>query len=234
MGDNAAQELHSFADRLKASVLLRARRPSCALSDARGRGARRQGTRHDGPAHGHVPGAAPARDKMRAVVLRLATRILSDKDLWSGYRVTVPYLREGGVGVVFSALYRPFEEMDLSKPDQAPPAPAYFARLLEDLAAVEEEVATYGSSAIRVVHNRSELEQCLGDVRHTFLRQRVTVAHLFFRQSVRYRAQRRRRHARRRWLCPLVESSASPPHPASSLSLPTALRSGFQNCVAVR
>lgn len=148
-------------------------------------------------------------DKVRAVVLRVATRVLSDKDLWSGYRVTVPYLREGGVGVVFSALYRPFEEMDLSKPYQAPPAPAYFAKLLEDLDAVEEEVATYGSSEIRVVHNRSELEQCISDtaiaVVHAVeggfhlgdseseitqnvvtLAQRgvayVTVAHLFFRQ----------------------------------------------------
>jgi microsomal dipeptidase-like Zn-dependent dipeptidase len=148
-------------------------------------------------------------DKVRAVVLRLATRFLSDKDLWSGYRVTVPYLREGDVGVVFSALYRPFEEMDLSKPYQAPPAPGYFAKLLEDLEAVENEVATYGSSATRVVHNRSELEECISDeaiaVVHAVeggfhlgdspseiarnvatLAQKgvayVTVAHLFFRQ----------------------------------------------------
>ena len=39
---------------------------------------------------------------------------LSHKDLWAGYRVTVPYLRASGV--IFSALYPGVEEMDLSKP----------------------------------------------------------------------------------------------------------------------
>ena len=158
---------------------------------------------------GTTRGRSRLADKVRAVVLRVATKVLSDRDLWSGYRVTVPHLREGGVGVVFSALYRPFEEMDLSKPYQAPPASAYFDNLLEDLAAVEEEVATYGSSVIRVVRNRSELEQCISDgaialvhaVEGGFhlgasedeitqnvatLAQKgvayVTVAHLFFRQ----------------------------------------------------
>jgi microsomal dipeptidase-like Zn-dependent dipeptidase len=148
-------------------------------------------------------------DKVRAAVLRLATKLLSDKNLWSGYRVTVPKLGDGGIGVLFSALYRPFEEMDLSKPYQAPPAPAYFDELLKDLRAVEEEVATYGPSVIRVVHNRSELDECLGEkaiaVVHAVeggfhlgdsepeiaknvatLAQSgvayVTVAHLFFRQ----------------------------------------------------
>jgi microsomal dipeptidase-like Zn-dependent dipeptidase len=158
---------------------------------------------------GTTRGRSRLADKVRAVVLRVATKVLSDRDLWSGYRVTVPHLREGGVGVVFSSLYRPFEEMDLSKPYQAPPAPAYFDNLLEDLTAVEEEVATYGSSVIRVVRNRSELEQCISDraialvhaVEGGFhlgasqdeitqnvatLAQKgvayVTVAHLFFRQ----------------------------------------------------
>src|SRR5512133_283958 len=158
---------------------------------------------------GTTRGRSRLADKVRAVVLRVATKVLSDRDLWSGYRVTVPHLREGGVGVVFSALYRPFEEMDLSKPYQAPPAPAYFDNLLGDLTAVEEEVATYGSSVIRVVRNRSELEQCISDgaiaLVHaveggfhlgasedeitqniTTLAQKgvayVTVAHLFFRQ----------------------------------------------------
>ena len=112
---------------------------------------------------GTTRGRSRLADKVRAVVLQVATKVLSDRDLWSGYRVTVPDLREGDVGVVFSALYRPFEEMDLSKPYQAPPAPAYFDSLLEDLAAVEEEVATYGSSVVRVVRNRFELEQCISD-----------------------------------------------------------------------
>jgi membrane dipeptidase len=148
-------------------------------------------------------------DKLRALVLRLATRLLSDKDLWSGYRVTIPYLREGGVGVVFSTLYSPFDEMDLEKPYASPPESAYFTRLLKDLQSVEDEVAGYDRSVIRVVHNRQELEECITDgatalvhaVEGGFhlgdgvdeIKQNVatlaakgvayvTVAHLFFRQ----------------------------------------------------
>jgi microsomal dipeptidase-like Zn-dependent dipeptidase len=112
---------------------------------------------------GTARGRARPGDKVRALVLRLATRLLSDKDLWSGYRVTVPYLREGGVGVVFSMLYSPFDEMDLSKPYASPPASEYFTRLLNDLKSVEEEVAGYDSSVIRVVHDRHELEECITD-----------------------------------------------------------------------
>jgi microsomal dipeptidase-like Zn-dependent dipeptidase len=148
-------------------------------------------------------------DKLRALVLRLATRLLSDKDLWSGYRVTVPYLREGGVGVGFSTLYSPFDEMDLEKPYASPPDSAYFTRLLADLQSVEDEVAGYDRSVIRVVHNRQELEECITDgatalvhaVEGAFhlgdgvdeIKQNVatladkgvayvTIAHLFFRQ----------------------------------------------------
>ena len=158
---------------------------------------------------GTARGRSRPGDKLRAFVLRLATRIGSDRDLWSGYRVTVPYLREGGVGVLFSTLYRPFEEMDLDKPYASPPASAYFDRLLDDLQAVEDEVAGYDRSLIRVAHDRAELDACLADgatalvhaVEGGFhlgdtddeiarnvatLAQRgvayVTVAHLFYRQ----------------------------------------------------
>lgn len=158
---------------------------------------------------GTARGRSRPGDKVRALVLRLATRLLSDKDFWSGYRVTVPYLREGGVGVVFSTLYSPFDEMDLGKPYASPPASAYFTRLLQDLKSVEDEVAGYDNSVIRVVHDRQELEECITDgatalvhaVEGGFhlgdgvdeIKQNVatlaekgvayvTVAHLFFRQ----------------------------------------------------
>ena len=44
-------------------------------------------------------------DKLRALVLRVAVRFGSDKDLWSGHRISVPYMREGGVGLALSVLY---------------------------------------------------------------------------------------------------------------------------------
>jgi membrane dipeptidase len=100
-------------------------------------------------------------DRLRALILRVAMRLGSDKDLWSGHRISVPYLQEGGVGLVLSVLYRPFEEMDLTKPYAAPPAPGYFDRLLVDLDKVETEVASHGAAEIRVVTNVAELDACL-------------------------------------------------------------------------
>jgi microsomal dipeptidase-like Zn-dependent dipeptidase len=102
-------------------------------------------------------------NKARALILKIASRLLSDPDWWSGYRITVPYLRAGGVGLVLSALYRPFEEMDLSKHYEAPPASDYFAKLVEDLEAVEHEVGHYDRNLIRVVHDLAELDACIGD-----------------------------------------------------------------------
>ena len=106
-------------------------------------------------------GRARKRDKVRAIVLRLASRLLSDEDWWSGYRVTTPYLREGDVGLVMSVLYRPFEEMDLDEPYGAPPAGAYFGGLLEDLDRVAAEVDKQGATVIRVVTDADSLDACL-------------------------------------------------------------------------
>jgi microsomal dipeptidase-like Zn-dependent dipeptidase len=108
-------------------------------------------------------GRPTLRDKLRALVLHAATRLLSDSDWWSGYRISVPYLREGRVGVVFSVLYRPFEEMDLSKPYAAPPAPAYFPALMSDLDDVEREVAGHDPAVIRHVKTREQLDRCVED-----------------------------------------------------------------------
>jgi len=149
------------------------------------------------------------RDKVRALVVRSLALILSDKDPWSGYRVTVDGLREGNVGLVLSALYRPFEELDLSKPYAAAPESGYFQELLSDLEDVEAEVEGHDDAVIRLVHDRAELDaavdagaigvvQCveggfhLGDSEKEIaanvaeLAHRgvayITLAHLFYRQ----------------------------------------------------
>ncbi|HEX3174464.1 MAG TPA: membrane dipeptidase [Solirubrobacterales bacterium] len=155
------------------------------------------------------PGGATLGDRVRSLVLRIANRI-GNYPTWDGsYRITPELLREGGVGLALSVLFRPFEEMDLGKPYAAPPEPAYFAKLLADLEAVEAEVATHDRSQLRLVHNRAELDECiaagatalvhaveggfhLGDSEAEVeancaqLATRgvgyVTVAHLFFRQ----------------------------------------------------
>jgi microsomal dipeptidase-like Zn-dependent dipeptidase len=102
------------------------------------------------------------RDKLRALALRTASTLFSHRNPWTGYRVTVDNMRQGEVGLAFSVLYRPGEE--LGEQYDAPPAARYFAKLLEDLEDVEAEVQTgHSPDTVRVVHNRAELDGCLDD-----------------------------------------------------------------------
>jgi microsomal dipeptidase-like Zn-dependent dipeptidase len=102
-------------------------------------------------------------DKLRALALRIASTFFSHSDPFSGYRITPKLLREGGVGVALSVLTRPAEEFDPDEGFTTPPKSSYFAALLGDLEAVEEEVATHDRSQIRLVHDRAELDQCVAD-----------------------------------------------------------------------
>src|SRR3954453_7590970 len=102
-------------------------------------------------------------DKVRALILKLASILFSNRDWWSDYRISPEYMREGGVGLALSVLYRPFEEMDFEKSYAAPPDSGYCRKLVEDLDAVESEVETHDSAVIRMVHNRAELDQALSD-----------------------------------------------------------------------
>jgi len=102
-------------------------------------------------------------DKLRALILGLASRFFSDTDPFSGYRITPQRLREGGVGVALSVLYRPSEELDPDERFASAPKPSYFSRLLGDFEAVESEVATHDRAGIRMVHDRDELDSCVAD-----------------------------------------------------------------------
>ncbi len=110
-----------------------------------------------------VSGRPRLADKVRALVLKLLSRVMSDRDEKSGPRISDQYLRAGDVKLVFSVLYRPFDEMDLGRPYTAPPAAEYFAGLLEDLEAVERHVGEQDPAVIRIVHDRRELDQCVAD-----------------------------------------------------------------------
>jgi microsomal dipeptidase-like Zn-dependent dipeptidase len=153
-------------------------------------------------------GGATFGDRIRALVLRIANKLFNFPS-WDGtYRVTPENLRAGNVRLAMSVHLGPFEEMDLSKPYGAPPDSTYFLKLLDNIEAVEREVATHGPR-LRLVHNRAELDECvktgatalvhvveggclLGDgdaeieANCEELARRgigyVTVAHLFFRQ----------------------------------------------------
>ena len=61
------------------------------------------------------------RDRWRALVVGVASRFANYQSFDSGPRVTLSSLREGGVGVLLSVLYSPFDEMDLKRPYGSPP-----------------------------------------------------------------------------------------------------------------
>jgi|SRR5215203_1275015 len=148
-------------------------------------------------------------DGLQALVLRIANRIGNFPGWDKTYRIDPQKLKEGEVGLAFSVLFRPFQEMDLKKHYAAPPDANYFDLLLGDLEAVEAEVADHGPDVIRIVTSNTELEAAitakvpalihaveggfhLGDspaeveANCGVLKSRgvgyVTVAHLFFRQ----------------------------------------------------
>jgi microsomal dipeptidase-like Zn-dependent dipeptidase len=154
-------------------------------------------------------GKATFGDRIRALVLRIANKI-GNHPSWDGtYRITPETLREGDVRLAMSVLFRPFEEMDLSKPYASPPEGRYFQKLIADLEAVEREVATHDRAQLRFAHNRAELDECIADGATALVHSveggfhlgdspaeieancaklaargvgYVTVAHLFFRQ----------------------------------------------------
>jgi microsomal dipeptidase-like Zn-dependent dipeptidase len=108
--------------------------------------------------------AATAAEAVDGLLVRTAGRFLSDRTPTSGYRVTVDGLRDGGVGVALSVLYRPLQEIDLSKPYAAPPDARYFGLLVRDLERVEAEVAGHGDrNLIRVAHDVAELDAAVAD-----------------------------------------------------------------------
>jgi microsomal dipeptidase-like Zn-dependent dipeptidase len=108
-------------------------------------------------------GRASLGDRARAAIVKVARILLSDRDLWSGYRITVEGLERGGVGVALSVLYRPFSEMDFDVPYGSPPQHGYFDGLLADLEQVEAEVGRHDPATIRMVHDGPELEAALAD-----------------------------------------------------------------------
>jgi microsomal dipeptidase-like Zn-dependent dipeptidase len=94
-------------------------------------------------------------NSIRAFILKLANR-------WDNYpepgepAVTVPHLKAGGVGVVLSVLYQPFDEIDLQEKYGSAPRGGYFADLEEQIQAVETDVAKYAADAA-VVKNQAQL-----------------------------------------------------------------------------
>lgn len=102
-------------------------------------------------------------ERLRAQIVRLLSRLFNYQGPGDTPGVTLELMREGDVGVIFSALYCPFDEIDLDLSYGAPPSPAYFPRLLDQLDTVENDIAQHRAAGARAVvaHSPAELERAL-------------------------------------------------------------------------
>lgn len=148
---------------------------------------------------------------LRAQIVRLLSLVFNYQGPNDEPGVTLDLMARGNVGAIFSALYCPFDEIDLGKRYGARPQSGYFDDLLEQLEDVESDIASHRRAGARVTIARSpqDLKQALasntstlihsveggfhlgateGEVRanvETLARRGVvciTVAHLFWRQ----------------------------------------------------
>ncbi len=150
-----------------------------------------------------------ARDRLRATIVGLLGRFANYPSPDSEPRVTLSTLRAGHVGLTYSVLYSPFDEMDLAQPYSAPPQPDYPVSLIRQLELVEKDIEENHSGTAAVAHDPDELERLLPSGKVVFVHcveggfhlgatpaaieasvaqlasrgvAYVTLAHLFFRQ----------------------------------------------------
>jgi membrane dipeptidase len=106
-------------------------------------------------------GQARLRDRVRALLVGLASRFINYRSLWSGPRVTMDSLQRGQVRVPLSVLFSFFDELELGELYPATPKASYLAPLLRHLERVEEEVGERHAEVAVVAHNPLELERAL-------------------------------------------------------------------------
>lgn len=104
-------------------------------------------------------------DRVRAVLVGIASRFANYESYDSGPRVTVPLMRAGGYGVALSVLYSPFDEMDISLRYGSPPQSHYFATLMRQLRDVERALERDEAGAAALVRNPADLDAALSSDR---------------------------------------------------------------------
>ena len=100
-------------------------------------------------------------DRLRALLVGLASRFANYRSFLAEPRVTVPALHAGEVRVAFSVLYSFFDEADLDEPYGAPPERDYIDTLLRQLDTVESDIAEHHAAEAAVAHDPGELDAAL-------------------------------------------------------------------------
>ena len=96
------------------------------------------------------------RDRVRALLVGLASMVANYRSLFSGPRARMSYMRSGGVGVALSVVYSFFDELDIA--DGPEPRPGYLDSILGQLKTVEKDIARNHAGEAVVAHNPGELK----------------------------------------------------------------------------
>jgi microsomal dipeptidase-like Zn-dependent dipeptidase len=102
-------------------------------------------------------------ERLRALVLLIAARLLNFRSWGGDWRVSLDGMQRGGVEVAFSVLYQPFDELDLAEPYGAKPEPGYFADLERQLLDVEADLRALDPDGTRhaIVRTAEDLDGAL-------------------------------------------------------------------------
>jgi microsomal dipeptidase-like Zn-dependent dipeptidase len=111
------------------------------------------------------------RARIRARIVRTLSRFINYQGPGDSPGVTLELMQAGDVGVIFSALYQPFDEIDLDKRYGARPDGGYFQDLIDQLEDVEADIAAQRSAgaAVAIAHSPQELAAALDGGRQVLI-----------------------------------------------------------------
>jgi microsomal dipeptidase-like Zn-dependent dipeptidase len=110
-------------------------------------------------------------ERWRSLIVRLLSSRLNYQGPGDTPGVTLELMREGDVGVIFSALYEPFDEIDLSRRYGSRPRESYFQDLVVQLEDVEKDIAEHrrAGAAVEIARTPQELTQAVEQGRQVLL-----------------------------------------------------------------
>jgi microsomal dipeptidase-like Zn-dependent dipeptidase len=100
------------------------------------------------------------RQRWQSQVVALISRLANYQGPGDTPSVTERLMRDGEVGVALSMLYQPFNEIDLTQSDGAPPRESYFKDIVDQRQTVENYVDAHGDQ-VAIAHTVSELDALL-------------------------------------------------------------------------
>jgi microsomal dipeptidase-like Zn-dependent dipeptidase len=100
---------------------------------------------------------------LKALVVRIASLIKNYQGPGDTPGVTLHLMQQGDVGVIFSALHCPLDEIDHERRHGAPPEPEYFGNLIEQLEDVEADIAVHQAAgrAVTIATSPAEVQAAL-------------------------------------------------------------------------